>query len=281
MRFPVRERLKFVAVLRGTAWVVLPDTQPCLLQAGDTFLLTNTPYVVTSDPSLEPLDGVALFGEKGILRYGGNETVMLGGAFAFVDRKAHLIVGALPGFMKIPASQPAAAILRQTLALLDRELEQAQMGSSVMMARLGDILLIQALRAYVAEYGATATGWLGALSDPRIGAAITLMHSRVDHDWTVCALAHAVAMSRSAFALRFKSMTGAAPLEYLRRWRMQLAQHALRQGLCSVAVIAASVGYASVSAFGSAYKRTYGSSPKRDLVATTCQSPSTGLSGRG
>lgn len=274
LSFPVRERLKFVAVLRGTGWIVLPDREPCLLETGDTFLLTNTPYVVTSDPALQPQDGIALFGEKNILQLDRNElvgsnqrndhgTVMLGGAFTFSDANAPRMIEALPAFMHIRANSPAAAVLRDTLGLLNREVEHSTMGSTLMTERLGDILLIQALRAYVAEYGADATGWLGAFADARIGGAIKLMHNAVDHPWTVGELASAVAMSRSAFALRFKSMVGVAPLEYLRRWRMQLAQHALNKGSCSVAALASSLGYASVSAFGNAYKRSYGQSPRQ------------------
>ncbi len=263
MRLPVRERLKFVAVLRGMAWIVLPDRKPCLLETGDTFLLTNTSYVVTSDPALQPEDGIALFGEANILRLDGDETVMLGGAFTFADSNAPRMIEALPWFMHIRAGSPEAAVLRDTLSLLNREIEQSNMGSTLMTERLGDILLIQALRAYVAEYGADATGWIGAFADARIGGAIKLMHDAIDHPWTVGELAAAVAMSRSAFALRFKSMVGVAPLEYLRHWRLQLAQHALHRGTSSVATLASSLGYASVSAFGNAYKRAYGQSPKR------------------
>jgi AraC-like DNA-binding protein len=188
---------------------------------------------------------------------------MLGGAFTFADANAPRMIEALPAFMHIRASSPAAAVLRDTLSLLNREMSQANMGSTLMIERLGDVLLIQALRAYVSDYGADATGWIGAFSDPRVGGAIKLMHNAVHHPWTVGELAAAVAMSRSAFALRFKSMVGVAPLEYLRQWRMQLARHALHKDTCSIATLASSLGYASVSAFGNAYKHAYGHSPKR------------------
>lgn len=124
-------------------------------------------------------------------------------------------------------------------------------------------MLVQALRAYVSEYGDGSAGWIGALSDPQIGKALTLMHGDVAHGWTVGELASAIATSRSAFALRFKAMVGAAPFEYLRRWRMQLAKDALRRKACSVAALAAKLGYSSESAFGNAYKHTFGRSPKR------------------
>jgi hypothetical protein len=116
-------------------------------------MLTKTPFVVASDPHLEAQDVPTLFwaAATNILRHGGTETVMLGGAFVFADDSAQLMIDALPGFMHVPSGQPAAAVLRDTLAMLDRELEHAGMGSTLMVRRLADVLLIQALRAYVAD----------------------------------------------------------------------------------------------------------------------------------
>jgi AraC-like DNA-binding protein len=263
LSFPQRQRLKFVAVLEGAAWIALPDGQRQRLAAGDTFLLTNTPFVVASALDVQPQDGLALFGvaEPNVVRLGGVETIMLGGEFVFDDDNARLMIDALPTFMNIPATQPAAAVLRDTLKILDHEVGNTRMGSSIMAKRLADILLIQALRAFVAEYGCGATGWIGALSDTRIGAALKLIHGDIKHDWTVSELADAVAMSRSAFAHRFKSMVAMGPSEYCRRWRMQLARQSLRQRSNSVAAIAAQLGYSSESAFGNAYKRAFGQSP--------------------
>lgn len=105
-------------------------------------------------------------------------------------------------------------------------------------------------------------GWLGALTDPRIGKAIRLMHADAAHPWTLEVLCSAVAMSRSAFSKRFKSLVGRAPLDYLLRWRMRIARDLLRRG-CTVAAAALHVGYASESAFRHAFKRLHGHAPKR------------------
>jgi transcriptional regulator GlxA family with amidase domain len=137
------------------------------------------------------------------------------------------------------------------------------MGASLMTRRLADILLVQALRAYVAVHGADSAGWIGALNDRRIGAALNLMHGDVGHNWKVNELASAVGMSRSGFALRFKELVGIPPLDYLMRWRMQLARDALRRDESSVASLAVKLGYASESAFGNAFKRIFGRAPKR------------------
>jgi AraC-like DNA-binding protein len=136
-----------------------------------------------------------------------------------------------------------------------------------MTQRLDDIVLIRALRAYVAEHGASAAGWIGVLSDQRIGGALTLMHGDVGHRRIVGELAFGVAMSRSALALRFKATVGVPPSEYLRRWRMQPAERARRRKSSSVAGLAAALGYASESAFGNAYKRAFGRPPKRYRAA--------------
>jgi AraC-like DNA-binding protein len=110
--------------------------------------------------------------------------------------------------------------------------------------------------------GAESHGWIGALSDPKIGAGLRLLHRDVSRNWKVEELARSVGMSRSAFALRFKTLVGVPPLDYLLRWRMQRARDLLRRN-DNVATVAFRLGYQSESAFGNAFKRIYGRSPKR------------------
>jgi AraC-like DNA-binding protein len=164
--------------------------------------------------------------------------------------------------MLIPADNPSAAILRGTLEIVDHEVRSGRMGASLVTRRLADVLLVQALRAYVVVQGDDSTGWIGALANPRIGAALGLMHGDVARPWRVEELARAVGMSRSGFALRFKNPVGVPPLDYLLRWPMQLARQALHRD-DTVASVAAHLGYASESAFGNAFKRIYGRAPKR------------------
>ncbi|MGO7869120.1 AraC family transcriptional regulator [Rhizobium leguminosarum] len=265
-RFPAKPALKFVAVLRGACSIVLPDEPPFVLVAGDTFLLANAPaYVIANDLDREPEDGIAFFAweHSNIARHGGDETALIGGSFVIGGGNARLLLDALPPFIHIPASDRAAAILSATLATLDGELEAGQMGSTLMTRRMGDILLVQALRAYVGRKGAAETGWIGALTNPQIGAAISLIHNSPGHRWTVEALATRIGMSRSAFAQRFKELVGTAPLDYVTRWRMHRAREALRREDVSVAGLAAALGYSSESAFGNAFKRVFGRAPKR------------------
>lgn len=265
-RFPPKPALKFVAVLKGACWIILPGEPPFALTAGDTFLLANAPaYVIANDLQSEPEDGIAFFDweHSNIARHGGDETALIGGSFVIVGGNAHLLIDALPPFIHIPASDRAAGILRATLATLDDELGAGEMGSTLMTRRMGDILLVQALRAYVSRVGPENAGWIGALGNPHIGKAISLVHNEPGHRWTVNELAGRTGMSRSAFAERFRTLVGVAPLDYVTRWRMHRAREALRRKEASVASLAASLGYSSESAFGNAFKRVFGRAPKR------------------
>jgi len=265
LRFPAKPALKFAAVLRGACWIMLPGAKASRLAAGDTFLLNNAPsYVVANDPQRPPDDGIKLFDwdHSDAAHHDGDDTVLLAGSFTFELSNAHLLLDALPPFMLIPADNPSAAILRGTLEILDHEIRSGRMGASLVTRRLADVLLVQALRAYVDAHGDVSSGWIGALADPRIGAALSLMHGDVARPWRVEELARGVGMSRSGFALRFKSLVGVPPLDYLLRWRMQLARQDLRRG-DTIAGVAARLGYASEGAFGHAFKRIYGRAPKR------------------
>ncbi len=265
-RFPPKPALKFVAVLRGGCWIILQGEPPFALRAGDTFLLANAPaYVIANDLASEPEDGIAFFDweRSDIARYGGDETALIGGSFTLSGGNAQLLIDALPPFIHIPADDRAAGILRATLATLDEELGAGDMGSTLMTRRMGDILLVQALRAHVSRVGPENAGWIGALGNPQIGKAISLVHNDPGYRWTVGELASRIGMSRSAFAERFRAQVGIAPLDYVTRWRMHRAREALRRGQATVAGLAADLGYSSESAFGNAFKRVFGRAPKR------------------
>jgi AraC-like DNA-binding protein len=265
LTFPAQARLKFVAVLRGACWVLLAGQPPLALAAGDTFLLGDTAYTVVSDPAVEAVDGAPLFAGRDVVRLGGDETVTVGGGIAFVSGDAAFLLDALPRFMHIASQAPSAAAVVRTLGLLEAEAEQPGPGGALIMARLAEILLIEAIRAYVADHGEESRGWIGALADRRTGEALRLLHGDIAHPWTVGELAARVGMSRSAFAALFTSRVGRPPLDYLTHWRMTAARRLLEQGGLDVGSVAAQVGYMSQSAFGHAYKRTTGHSPRRGM----------------
>ena len=135
-----------------------------------------------------------------------------------------------------------------------------------MRKQLTHILFVQVLRTLLTPRGpasGVAPGWLGALSDHQVGAALTLLHEQPARRWTVADLAAAVSMSRSSFAMRFRTLVGLPPLDYLVRWRIQTAARALRFTDRTVAAIGADLGYTSESAFSNAFKRVLGQTPSR------------------
>jgi AraC-like DNA-binding protein len=264
-RFPAKPRLKFAAVLRGACWISLPGEDPRRLVAGDAFLLAEAPqYVLASDPSLAPEDGIASFDweHSDIARHGGSETALLAASFVFNALYVRLLLDALPPLLVIPAMDSAAGVLRTLLEVLDREIRVERIGAELVTRRLADVLLVQVLRSYGAQREDAVAGWISAASNPQIGGALDLMHRDLGRRWTVDELAGAVGMSRSAFAAAFKKKVGSPPLDYLLRWRMQVARDALRRGK-SVSAAAAQTGYASESAFSNAFKRVHGRAPKR------------------
>jgi AraC-like DNA-binding protein len=141
------------------------------------------------------------------------------------------------------------------------EAKDRKPGGDAVITRLADLLVIQAIRSWIAQDPAAQTGWLGALQDQQIGRAIALIHRQPARDWTVAALASEVAMSRSAFAARFTERVGEPAMRYVARWRMHVALTSLREEATALADVASRLGYRSEAAFSRAFKRVTGVSP--------------------
>ncbi|WP_245272413.1 AraC family transcriptional regulator [Rhizobium leguminosarum] len=263
LAFPALERLKFVAVLRGAGWLLLPDTAPQRLETGDCCLIGRTAYVIASDPALAPIDGLPLYAEgNDLVRLKGDDTVTLGGGISFAPGNAAFLLDMLPAFMHVSAMSTGAATITALLGLLDAEAEQNSMGREIVTARLAEVLMIHAIRTF-ASASDTTSGWLGALADPRIGRAIQCFHSDIARPWTVADLAAEAGMSRAAFSSAFACRVGQAPFAYMRNWRMTRARAALAERHSSIADVAASVGYTSQSAFGHAFRQTFDRAPRQ------------------
>lgn len=140
-------------------------------------------------------------------------------------------------------------------------MEDLRPGGEAVITRLADVLVIQALRQWLAHDPAARTGWLGALADDRIGRVLAQVHRDPSRDWTVTSLAAAASMSRSAFAARFTDLVGETAMAYVTRWRMHVAADALTSGDATVAELAGRLGYRSEAAFSRAFSRTVGESP--------------------
>jgi AraC-like DNA-binding protein len=260
--FPGHEHLKVGAVLAGACHLVPAGGDPLPLGPGDCYLLAaGRPYVVASDLAVPPVDSASVLPGPWLstMRYGPDvdRTILVSGTLS-VDESAAALLPLPPG-VRIAAGSPHAAVLRPTLELLGLETGSDAPGAETMRSQLTHILFIQALRVLLSS--ADMPGWLGALGDRQIGAALTALHREPARDWTVAELGAAVNMSRSSFAQRFHERVGLPPGEYLIRWRMQAAARALRTSSRTVAAIGGDLGYASEGAFSSAFKRVMGRPP--------------------
>ncbi|SFP83064.1 AraC family transcriptional regulator [Variovorax sp. 770b2] len=246
---------------------------PVVLEAGDFFLLTNgLPFSASSDPPGPLRDGTQLNrdhrGPDGVVRYDGQgaedgtRVALASGRFALAGEAGELLLRHLPPLIHLRASDPGARPLVGLLDLLGWETAEMRPGSSIARTNLAALVLVQALRVHLAN-APQPEGWLGAMADARIGAALSQMHADIAQPWTVERLAQSAGMSRTAFAVRFKALTGSTPLDYLGGWRMTVARNALRHGEEGIARIAERVGYQSETAFSAAFKRETGESPGR------------------
>jgi AraC-like DNA-binding protein len=271
-RFPSYRHVKFGSVLSGRMFIWMEgDTQRHTIEEGDFYLLTaGMPFCSASDMQQHPLDGPKTYrsirGADGVVRFNGTGSVapvrLASGRFEFDNDQAALLLAHLPPLIHLRATDVAAHALSHVLALLRSETDAAMPGGDVVKGSLATLVLVQGLRAYLAASD-SPTGWLAALSDVRIGPALSMMHAAPAERWSVGSLALAVGMSRTAFAQRFRERVGSAPLEYLHAWRMSIAKAALLASEEPLVHIAERVGYLSDTAFSIAFKRSTGLSPGR------------------
>lgn len=267
---PLPDSLIFHVVTEGSCWLLVPDEAPQRLMPGEFALVPHgVGYQVLSEVGVTavdlfdlPLEAVTERYE--ILRYGGGgaPTTLICGSVRFEHPAAQHLVKLLPPLIHLKSWEtPHAEWMQSTLRLMAQEARELRPGGETIVTRLADILVIQALRTWMANAPQAQQGWLGALQDPQIGAALVLMQREPAHSWTVASLAQTVAMSRSAFAARFKELVGESPLQYLTSWRMQLAHSWLQSEDLPLAELAERLGYRSEAAFSRAFKREMGSSP--------------------
>jgi AraC-like DNA-binding protein len=151
--------------------------------------------------------------------------------------------------------------MQSTLRFMAAEARELRPGGETIITRLADILVIQAIRAWMEQDPAAQTGWLGALQDKQIGRAIALIHRDPARAWTLASLAAEVAMSRSAFAARFTELVGVSAMHYVARWRMHVALTWLKEQDIALGDLAGRLGYQSEAAFSRAFKRFMGMPP--------------------
>ena len=259
----------FGMVSRGNCWLSvggIPDPLP--LTGGDCFLLApGSTYALRDNPRTRARSfcEVAPKNDSNVIHYGGGgvPTTIVSGWFRFGQTSVKPLKRLLPPLILVRADQAQTLALHATLQLLASEMSEPAPGAEVMVNRLADILFIQCVRGHIASSSETCkSGWLRAIFDPKIGAALKAMHERVENPWTVETLAAAAGMSRSAFALKFKELLGETPIEYLTNWRMYKATGLLQEDDRKMFEVAKSIGYDSDAAFSKAFKRVLGVAPR-------------------
>ena len=168
----------------------------------------------------------------------------------------------LPRLLKVsPRNDGTAAWVRSSILYSAAESASARPGSAAVLARLSEVLFAEALRHYIDQLPPGESGWLAGLRDRYVGRALSLLHERPAHPWTMEQLAATVGLSRSALGQRFKALIGLPPMQYLNRWRTSLAATQLRDSDASIIRVATDVGYQSEAAFNRAFKREFGLPP--------------------
>jgi AraC-like DNA-binding protein len=259
----VEVRAAIHIVQRGLCWLRLGARAPTRLGPGDVVLIPKgTAHALLDDPRTPARDF-----EQELVRMRAR---LARRASAPADRTAvlvcaeikleqagpHPLLDVLPELIHIPAEAAEGDAELQTMArLLAREAVGQRMGGELVVPRLVDTLLVYVVRRWLEQQPLASAGWLGALRDPGIGQALSLVHEAPAQRWSVAELAARVAMSRATFSRRFGHLVGESPHAYLTRWRMNLAAKLLRTTSDSAEQIAAKVGYESPTAFNGAFRR--------------------------
>ena len=268
LRLPqVEDGLTFHVLTSGRCWLEVPGSRRRQLGPGDLALvphgeghrLLSKPGVRA--PLIDHLPHERVSDRYKILRHGGGgaSTHLVCGSVRFDHPAAHRLIQALPKVIHLEAA--GMEWLDGTLRMMAAEAREPRPGGETVITRLADIVVIQAIRSWIATDDAARTGWLGALRDPRIGRAIALVHQHPERDWTLAALARSVGMSRSAFAARFTEKVGEPAMHYVARWRMHVAVDWLKEDGAAVGELAGRLGYRSEAAFSRAFKRFIGAPP--------------------
>jgi AraC-like DNA-binding protein len=267
-RAVITDSLKLIAMVCGRARLTTDGIEgPIELEPGDVAILNDRSWLELEGGAGDGPPREIFPEENGpstrlIGADCAEDDVVLGGRVDLNPTGHALLQHTLPPVAHVSASAATATNLRGSLDRLFEEVAGNRIGSAFAIRQYGQLLLLEVLRAYL-EQAQLPPGWLRALTDERLRPALDLMHTEPGRPWRLDELARAAAMSRTSFAERFRMVAGVPPLTYLNRWRMMLAQRALRGGDVRIGSLAAGLGYASESAFSTAFKREVGESPLR------------------
>jgi AraC-like DNA-binding protein len=263
--FRSRSTTRLVMISAGTCQLTastLPERR--LLVPGDCFVVkAGAGFTLEDEPGRPAVDCEDVFacaeGDAALIGGGGPLTEIVSGRFSFDTAAAEPLLAALPPVLTLDLDGPSGQLLRATFDLLGRESAEGGLGAGLVTSRLADALFVQAIRTVCTS--GQCSGWLAAMQDPQLAAALRALHGDLGYPWTVATLAREATMSRSAFAVAFKDAVGDTPLGYLTTWRIHRAKALLRETRLSLTQIALDVGYDSNAAFSRVFSRREGISP--------------------
>jgi AraC-like DNA-binding protein len=266
--------IAFHVVTSGSCWMELigPSEPAIELEAGEIVIFPEGDRnTVTSAPGMRgkldeslyyrPDDRLLPFSLKMNADTEGATCRFVCGYLGWDSRPFNPLINALPRVIRSPLSQATRGWLTGLLDVAIRESVIRGAGSEAMLARLAELMFVEVMRSHIESLPEHARGWFAGLRDPQIGAALALIHGRPAHPWSLDVLAREVGMSRSAFAEHFNSYVGIPPMQYLARWRAQVASVLLDNRKVTIAEVAEEVGYQSEAAFNRAFKRHVGVAP--------------------
>jgi len=267
VRYPAYGQPSFALVLDGSCMLAAEGIPATRLHSGDFILFARTPgFILASDlkfkpkamviPRPEDHEDEVIHGDPAL----EPSVTLIGGGFAFDSINASVLVDLLPEMLHIRATDPAIAGIAPIVEIIKREMLEKRAGQVLVLTRLVEIILVEALRS--APPDVQSTGLLAGLRDVQLAAALQGIHLKTSHPWTLETLAREAGMSRSSFAERFARVIGTTPLSYLLQWRIVVAKTMLTHEKMTIAETAFAVGYQSASAFSTAFSRETGGSPK-------------------
>ncbi len=243
-----------------------------LLNAGDIVIFPHgEPHILGNGSPVKPLDNeqeLQRIMSQGlrVSRFGGGGEItrFVCGYMACEPQLSQVFLGGLPPVLKINIRNDASGEwLENSIRYSVGNGDTSGPGGEAVIAKLAEVLFVEALRRYIVLLPPEQTGWLAGVRDPEVGKALALLHRQPAHPWTIATLANEVGISRSVLAERFRRYLSETPIAYLTRWRLQLGAQMLKSTSSSVAQIAAEAGYESEPAFNRAFKREFGLPPAR------------------
>ena len=267
----VEHVIGYHVVTNGACWGGLVDEPPVLLHAGDVIVFPQgDPHIMSSAPGLRSPPDLARYRhpERGQLpiavsfNTGGGEPAQLVCGYLGCDaRPFNPLLATLPRMIHVQKNLAEGALVEQLIRVAVIESSTQRAGSECMLAHLSELLFIAVVRRHLSTLPNETAGWLAGLRDEVIGGTLSVLHDRPAQAWSLEELAKEVGLSRSVLAERFHHYVGLPPMQYLARWRMQLAASLLSGTNQNLSEVAERVGYGSEAALSRAFKRLVGVAP--------------------